>query len=130
MNTEPMPNRQNYYREQYKRLKPDWQDSMSLYREIIADFINGRSRVLDIGCGHGDFLKSTYEKAGETYGIDPDAEALEKNTFIHNKIVGTAEKMPFENDFFDVITSAWVLEHLDDPERVFGEIHRVLKSGG
>ncbi len=62
--------------------------------------------------------------------MDPDSSALEKNTFIKHKSVASAEKLPFEDNTFDVVVSAWVLEHLPNPKESFSEIYRVLKPGG
>jgi SAM-dependent methyltransferase len=123
-------NKQEYYRQEYRRLKPDWQDSLHLYRNLIDSHTNSETKILDVGCGHGDFLKPVYDKTIYSYGIDPDKEALDKNVFIKNKTVGTIEKLPFESNFFDLVVSAWVLEHLPDPEKAFQEIFRVLKPGG
>ena len=125
-----MLNQQEYYRDLYKNLKPSWEKSMEIYKKLIDDSLKKDQRILDIGCGHGEFLKDTYSKTSETFGIDPDKDALAKNTFIKNKVIASAESLPFQNNFFDVITSAWVLEHLDHPIEVFSEIYRVLKPGG
>jgi SAM-dependent methyltransferase len=38
--------------------------------------------------------------------------------------------LPFRSGSFDVVGSAWVLEHLDHPGLVFSEVHRVLRKGG
>ena len=123
-------NKQKYYRQKYHHLKPEWQDSLNLYRNLIDSYTNSETKILDVGCGHGDFLKPVYSKTIHSYGLDPDEKALAKNTFIKNKIVGTVEKMPFENNFFDLVVSAWVLEHLSSPQKAFQEIFRVLKPGG
>jgi SAM-dependent methyltransferase len=45
-------------------------------------------------------------------------------------IVGTAEDIPCEDDFFDLIISQECLEHVKDPFKATKEIYRVLKKGG
>ncbi len=122
--------KQEYYRKEYKRLKPKWENSSDIFRDIINDYTTSETKILDVGCGHGDLLKPIHEKTLHSYGIDPDKEAIEKNTFIKNTSVAGAESLPFEDNFFDLVVSAWVLEHLPDPEKAFKEIHRVLKPGG
>lgn len=123
-------NRQERYRQEYKRLRPEWQDSLSIYKDLIDKATTRTSYILDVGCGHGDYLRSVFEKTKHTYGIDPDKSALSKNTFIKHLSVASVEKLPFKDNFFDVVVLQWVLEHLPDPETAFSEIHRVLKPGG
>lgn len=123
-------NKQEHYRQKYRRLKPKWLDSLNLYRNLIDSYITLETRILDVGCGHGDFLKPVHDKTIYSYGLDPDEDVLAKNTFIKSKTVGIVEKLPFENNFFDLVISAWVLEHLPDPQKAFQEIFRVLKPGG
>lgn len=126
----PPINRQAYYRQEYRRLKPGWQESLHIYRDLIDRSTYNYTRILDIGCGHGDFLAPVYARTPRTYGIDPDATALEQNKIIRHKGVGTAESLPFEENFFDLIVLAWVLEHLEHPTKAFQEIYRTLKPGG
>lgn len=123
-------NRQERWRERYKQLRPEWNSSPLLYKELIGRFVGPDTKVLDIGCGHTDFLKDVYDRTPHSYGIDPDALTLQKNTTIRHLAVANAEKIPFESTFFDVVVLAWVLEHVEHPAAVFTEIHRVLKPGG
>jgi ubiquinone/menaquinone biosynthesis C-methylase UbiE len=124
------PNRQECYRAKYRLHKPGWRDSLSLYVELVERVVGPETWVLDIGCGHSDVLRAVYERTPHTYGLDPDAPALASNTIICHKVVGRAEALPFANDTFDLVTCAWVLEHLEQPESAFREIARVLKPGG
>ncbi len=120
--------RQELYRQQYRRVNGHWEDSLHLYRDLIDHSTQKDTCILDIGCGHGDFLGSVYARTPHTYGIDPDEQALKKNSIIRNTVLGAADALPFPANFFDLVVSAWVLEHLDNPERVFQEIPRISVS--
>lgn len=121
---------QDFYRERYRQIKPGWQDCLQLYIGVVDGLVAKNSKILDIGCGHGGLMESVYKKTAFTYGIDPDKRALDKNKIIKHKHCGTVESMPYADSFFDVVVSAFVLEHLEDPTKAFTEIHRVLKPGG
>ena len=123
-------NRQEYYRDKYRRLKPQWKVSADIYRDIIDRYADNGMYILDVGCGHSEDLEPVYAKTNYTYGIDPDRRSIEKNRIIKNKFIASANELPFEDNFFDLVVSSWVLEHLENPKKVFDEIYRVLKPGG
>ena len=90
-------------------------------------------KVLDIGCGYYPyFLLSTNIK--NKYGIDP---AVKENLLKDRKLklikdeVGN-KKLPFKNDFFEVVTMLAVFEHIDESRITFvlSEVRRILKRGG
>jgi SAM-dependent methyltransferase len=122
--------KQEYYRQEYKRMNPNWEDSVSIYRNYIDKNTCEDTRILDIGCGHVDFMKSIYSRTPHVYGIEPNIYTLRKNRTIKNKVTALAENIPFPDNFFDLAVSAWVVEHLDDTMSVFRDIHRALKPGG
>lgn len=44
--------------------------------------------------------------------------------------LGYAERSPFVDASFDLVVAVSVIEHADDPDAVFREVHRVLRPGG
>jgi ubiquinone/menaquinone biosynthesis C-methylase UbiE len=94
-------------------------------------------RVLEVGCGNG-YTLGKYARAGaEVYGIDVTETAVDisRKRFGYQKlkgdfIVGNAEALPYESDFFDCVCSMGVLHHVPDTEKAVAEIHRCLKPGG
>jgi SAM-dependent methyltransferase len=101
-------------------------------RQIIKD---QRSKIkdpkiLDVGCGTGANLEMLAQ-FGEAEGVDVSDDALEfcraKGLKTHK---GLAEKLPFENESFDLVTALDVVEHLDDDVAGLKEMNRVLKKGG
>ncbi len=88
------------------------------------------SRILDVGCGTGGNLEML-AKFGVAEGVDVSDDALEfcqsKGLKVHK---GLAEKLPFADETFDVVTALDVIEHLDDDVAGLSEMFRVLKTGG
>ncbi len=100
--------------------------------------LNGR-RVLEVGCGRGDFaiwLASRYAGA-EVVGIDFSASAIEiaKGRAVAGGSrvsfqVDDSQSLSFADQSFDYVISCECLEHVPQPERMAREMHRVLRSGG
>lgn len=99
-------------------------------------------RVLDVGCGTGSLavaLKVPAGASGSVHGIDASQEMIEvargnasKAGADVNFQVGLAEAIPFPDRTFDLVVSQLAIHHLPDDlkQPAFGEMHRVLKSGG
>lgn len=122
--------KQNSWREKYKRIEPDWIDSLALYQEAVRENFSSSKKVLDIGCGHADYFKDLYIGNQNITGLDPDKEALAKNNIIQNKVIGTIEKIPFPDSSMDLIICAFVLEHITNATQAISEIARILKPNG
>jgi ubiquinone/menaquinone biosynthesis C-methylase UbiE len=115
----------------YDRLRPydaNWREvAAALIRE--AD-LAGR-RVLDIGCGTGRFLAQLDEVA-KAWGVDRSPEMLE---VARSRVggaglkLGSAEMLPFKDDWFERATM-WLVAHLVDRPPAFAEAARVLEPGG
>ncbi|GAB2558011.1 hypothetical protein GCM10027065_31370 [Rhodanobacter koreensis] len=88
-------------------------------------------RLLDIGCGNGDFLANARDAGWDVVGIDtdPKAVAVAKQRGLDVR-VGGIDLFAGESDGFDAITLSHVLEHLHDPRQFIRAVHRLLKPGG
>jgi SAM-dependent methyltransferase len=124
--------RQVRARDEYRRRNPSWVDSVTRYRALIGIAAQPGARILDLGCGrnglHGDDLDCAPQTT--VVGVDPDPQALAGNSVVTHRVVGSGEDLPFAASSFDIVASAWVLEHLDHPGLVFSEVRRVLVNGG
>ena len=95
------------------------------------------SKILEVGFGQGTDLVQ-FAKAGyECYGIDLTTKHYElanKNFSLRelkaNLTLGDASKLPYEDEFFDVVYSFGVLHHTPDIDKCVDEIYRVLKREG
>lgn len=121
----------------YKTYPPTAEDGFKPFHEArvgpIAYEIPLGSRVLDIGCNDGEFVKLLREKRDcDAHGIDPSEVAIAKANEKGQDtcIIGDAEHIPFSDGSFDFVTCMEVLVHLYDPTAVLKEIRRVLKPEG
>lgn len=86
--------------------------------------------LLDAGCGHSTVLEDVYKKCKMVIGVDLDRQGLNKNKLVDKKIYADLTKIPIRDNSIDVVTSAWVLEHIEDPKKFTKEVDRLLKPGG
>jgi 2-polyprenyl-3-methyl-5-hydroxy-6-metoxy-1,4-benzoquinol methylase len=86
------------------------------------------SRALEVGCGEGVIADKLQRRFGEVVALDlPDAglradwRGYDGPRFLH----ASAHELPFDDDQFDVVVAAEVLEHLPDPVKGLNEMARV-----
>lgn len=89
--------------------------------------------VLDVGCGpHAGLIGfRNCKKYGVDYLIDEYRRIgypLDKHDIKYYNC--KSEKLPFDNEFFDVVTCVNALDHVDSLKKTIKEISRVLKVGG
>lgn len=103
--------------------------------ENIKKYLHGMRvmRLLDIGCGDGEFTLTFRDTAQELWGVDISQSAVERSVErgIRATLLDTDESpLPYEDNFFDMVVCAEVLAHVFDSDHIFEEMHRVLKPGG
>lgn len=93
--------------------------------------------VLDVGCGSGIVTRDlAHLTRGHVYGIDESEDMIEVGRKVLKQYdnvslqVASAEKLPFDDDFFDVVTCNLVLMWSSHPQHVVEEMARVVKPGG
>lgn len=88
-------------------------------------------RILDVGCGSGEWLLKMMQLGWECSGCDFDAAAirLARERGVDAR-TGAVEVLEFPNNFFDAITLNHVIEHLPDPIATLEACERLLKPGG
>ena len=96
--------------------------------------------ILDIGCGGGATLKRLLKRSkdAQVYGIDiseesvakakkVNADNLDKQVFVTQ---GSAEKLPYEDGKFDLITAVETVYFWPNLPNCLKEVKRVMKPGG
>lgn len=101
-----------------------WYRDLWLYPRICG---NLRGRVLDIGCGIGDMLRHRRNTVG--VDVNPKAVAFCRAQGLSVELM-QPDCLPFGGGEFDGAVLDNVLEHLEAPEPLLAEVHRVLKPGG
>jgi ubiquinone/menaquinone biosynthesis C-methylase UbiE len=126
----------SWYDEHYLEMGGTWQTPADEIEEHLNFFglpYDQNLRLLDIGCGGGQFLAAAEKRVGCT-GIDLSKVALDEartrvseHTALH---LMDAEKLGFPNAWFDYVVSLGSLEHAINLAQALREIRRVLRPGG
>lgn len=124
----------------------DYEDRIGRYShrlEIngLADgFFEGK-RVIDFGCGHGNFLHACVRAgAAEGLGIDFGETSISYALAARDRLGLSPEQLDFRvgsvygcgepDSSYDVAIQNGVFHHLDDEDAAYQEVHRVLRPGG
>lgn len=100
------------------------------------DGIPKRAKILEVGCGEGTGLL-TLRTLGfdQLFGVEVSCERLQRAAAklggdVRLELVEPEKRLPFEDDSFDVVISAAVIEHTLDYRKFIKELARVAKDGG
>ena len=92
-----------------------------------------RPRVLEVGCGNGDFLMEARDAGFDIQGVDVSESAVA----IANRILGEGtaragrlEDLNIAEGSLDIVVLADVIEHVRDPAHLMNRVRRILKPGG
>ncbi len=126
-------------------LTREWFEQVESHRYHVEPFIHSIAqftrhhgkKVLEVGVGAGtDHLQ--WKRAGtDLYGVDLTQAAIDTTRarfatygFDANLQRIDAEKLPFEDNTFDIVYSWGVIHHSERPDLIFNEVKRVLRPGG
>lgn len=115
-----------WYREFIERHRPDYRFSWQVYSEVLEENLRYRKSWLDLGCGNNIIIAENPIQ-GFKIGLDRELHPrLQSRQFC----AGDAYHLPFDDESFDLITCRYLLEHLQEPERMMEEVSRILKPQG
>jgi ubiquinone/menaquinone biosynthesis C-methylase UbiE len=112
--------------------------SNSHYQKLFTEwvgfelsFYDGK-RILDIGCGPRGSLEWA-DNSLKRVGLDPLVNSYRKLGIDNHKmeyVHASVEKIPFPDEFFDIVTSFNSLDHITNLQEAAAEISRVLRASG
>lgn len=99
------------------------------YTEVLG------KKILDCGCGTGQYVLALLQRGAEVYGIEYDSEKVVRCKREHPELTervksGNIEAMDYETNSYDIALLNEVLEHVLNENKALHEIHRILKPKG
>jgi SAM-dependent methyltransferase len=126
----------------YQHYLPEDSSSIQSWKRMMAPVFHRaanllsqhrkKGRLLDVGTGFGFFMEGMRKNGWKVTGVEISQKAIEyaRNGLGLTVHSGPLEKAEFPNQYFDVVTAFYVIEHLRDPVTFLKECHRILKPGG
>jgi ubiquinone/menaquinone biosynthesis C-methylase UbiE len=100
----------------------------------VADFVQAGDRVVDIGCGTGNYAIAAAHEGASVVGVDAAAGMLARARakapgieFIDHDVT---RRLPFPDESFDVAFCLLVLQLISDRPALLAEVRRVVRPGG
>ncbi|WP_165774655.1 class I SAM-dependent methyltransferase [Candidatus Viridilinea mediisalina] len=116
-------------------------EKLKVLQHFTGD-IRGQT-LLEIGSGYGVFVAVTRLDYGAySFGLEPSSTGFSGSVAVSRRLMercglppqliieGVGEHIPLQSDFFDLVYSTNVLEHVQNPRQVLHEAMRVLRPGG
>ena len=93
--------------------------------------LGAQQRVLDLGCGAGDFGRFAPEGT-VVHGVDCDAIAVERASRFERalQVDLDAQPLPYDDGTFDAALAKDIFEHVQDPGMLARELYRAMRPGG
>lgn len=101
-----------------------------LLKAILKSFCEEpKGKILDFGCSQGHYSLELSRMGFDVVGADVTDGFRYKDKIKFVQLAGKGP-LPFENESFDFVLLAEVVEHLTDPYGLMRELSRILKRGG
>ena len=106
-----------------KYLEIEYPTINKIYVSALCRYLVGRfnlphkAKLLDLGCGTGDYVKAFWELGFRAIGVDRPFD-FEKDS------------LSFASNYFDIVFSKSTLEHIFNTQHILSEVYRVLKKDG
>jgi 2-polyprenyl-3-methyl-5-hydroxy-6-metoxy-1,4-benzoquinol methylase len=125
----------NYENDQYLQKLDDLPEAYySKYISYVKKYLNRKDDAfLDIGCGNGKIISLLKEQGFRNgYGVDISKLFIKeaKNRGIKNAYYYDGINFPFKENYFNVVGSFNVLEHVESPDEFIKSQVRILKRNG
>ena len=131
-NTQGLLNNKEKLRVAYKRHSNYFARSGIMWEQIKA--FPQESKILDLGCAGGHFLKELLDKGYKNLDFVDFDNYLAYEELISlgklRKVDLNYYKTPYNDENFDIVVALAILEHLENPFHFKREVLRVLKKGG
>ncbi|MDO8601270.1 MAG: class I SAM-dependent methyltransferase, partial [bacterium] len=109
-----------------EKLRPISNYALLLAKHLADKYFKSRTgKLLDVGCGRGEYVKIFNELGIDAYGVD--LEATSEKT---KKVDLETEKIPYPDNYFDFIMCKSAIEHIRNVYHLTEEMRRVLKPRG
>ena len=124
-----------YFEELWERLPRDAKPpELARRRAFLTREIAAGERVLDVGCGAGEFTRIAADAGAAAIGIDVAQGAVDRARAhfpeLDFRLVELDEPLPFEDCSFEIVWGGEVIEHVADTARWLSEVRRVLVPSG
>lgn len=117
----------------YQMAKKGSQDYSHPGMALLKSIAQKSDHILDFGCGEGTRLNWAAQNKKGSLGLDISQKGMELAKQKYPKLnfkKADLEKVSLPDASFDLVYSAYVLEHLSDPEKVLKEAMRIVKPKG
>lgn len=124
-----------YFEEFYAGLVREKKEIHTSFLSLLRQRLPRVKKLLDLGCGKGEFLEVCQNFGLSTWGVDVSDYALSQAKRKNKEsqffcLDLNKKKLPFKSNSFEAVTCFDLVEHLSFPSLVLSEAFRVLKPGG
>lgn len=109
-----------------KRVDAKFQHRWEVFDSTLLRYLTPRTTWVDVGCGNNALVHTFGSMVQAAVGVDVLEPAEPDPLFLH----GDIRSLPLPDNYADVVSLRFVVEHLQDVDRDFADVFRMLKPGG
>ncbi|MCQ9207532.1 MAG: class I SAM-dependent methyltransferase [Omnitrophica bacterium] len=126
---------QGNFKSPEKYFSPNLETRLKFFRNVLCELEKmkpGKGRMLDVGCGRGEFLYVAREKGWKAIGTDISEAFVDyaRSKFSVDALTGDLEDIDLERNSFDAASLISVIQYVQNPSGTLKKINSVLKENG